>query len=179
VNAESVKNDPEDSAEVLDPAAALAAVTAERDQLAADKAELQDRLLRGQAEFQNLRRRIEKEKVEWHERAATEAVRTLLPILDDFERALRLEGAGKEYGRGMELIFQRLFDTLKKLGLEPIDSQGQPFDPHIHHAVEKHETEEIASDTVLEEYQRGYNFKGQLLRPAMVKVAVAPVSKPE
>jgi molecular chaperone GrpE len=79
----------------------------------------------------------------------------------------------------MELIFQRLFDTLKKLGLEPIDSQGQPFDPHIHHAVDKHETEDIASDTVLEEYQRGYNFKGQLLRPAMVKVAVAPVSKPE
>jgi molecular chaperone GrpE len=179
VNAESVKNDPEDSAEVVDAAAAIAAVTAERDQLAADKAEIQDRLLRGQAEFQNLRRRIEKEKVEWHERAATEAVRTLLPILDDFERALKVEGAGKEYGRGMELIFQRLFDTLKKLGLEPIDSQGQPFDPHIHHAVDKHETEEIASDTVLEEYQRGYNFKGQLLRPAMVKVAVAPVSKPE
>jgi molecular chaperone GrpE len=179
VNAESVKNDPEDSSEVLDPAAALAAVTAERDQLAAEKAEIQDRLLRGQAEFQNLRRRIEKEKVEWHERAATEAVRTLIPILDDFERALKVEGAGKEYGRGMELIFQRLFDTLKKLGLEPIDSQGQPFDPHIHHAVDKHETEAIASDTVLEEYQRGYNFKGQLLRPAMVKVAVAPVSKPE
>lgn len=179
MNAESVKNDPEDSAEVLDPAAALAAVSAERDQLTADKAELQDRLLRGQAEFQNLRRRIEKEKVEWHERAATEAVRTLLPILDDFERGLKIEGAGKEYGRGMELIFQRLFDTLKKLGLEPIDSQGQKFDPHIHHAVDKHETEEIASDTVLEEYQRGYNFKGQLLRPAMVKVAVAPVSKPE
>jgi molecular chaperone GrpE len=179
VNAESVKNDPEDSAEALDPVAALAAVTAERDQLAAEKAEIQDRLLRGQAEFQNLRRRIEKEKVEWHERAATEAVRTLLPVLDDFERALKVEGAGKEYGRGMELIFQRLFDTLKKLGLEPIDSQGQPFDPHIHHAVDKQETEEIASDTVLEEYQRGYNFKGQLLRPAMVKVAVAPVSKPE
>ena len=108
MNAESVKNDPDDSSEVLDPAAALAAVTAERDQLAAEKAEIQDRLLRGQAEFQNLRRRIEKEKVEWHERAATEAVRTLLPILDDFERALKVEGAGKEYGRGMELIFQRL-----------------------------------------------------------------------
>ena len=122
---------------MVDAASALAAVTAERDQLAAEKAELQDRYLRGQAEFQNLRRRIEKEKVEWHERAATEAVRTLIPILDDFERALKVEGAGKEYGKGMELIFQRLFDTLKKLGLEPIDSKGQPFDPHMHHAVEK------------------------------------------
>ncbi len=122
---------------------------------------------------------LKKEKVEWHEYAATEAVRTLIPILDDFERALKVEGAGKEYGKGMELIFQRLFDALKKLGLEPIDSQGQPFDPHIHHAVEKQETDEVAEDTVLEEYQRGYNFKGQLLRPAMVKVAVAPVLKPE
>ena len=179
MNGESVRDDPADSAEVLDQESALTALTAERDQLAAEKAEIYDRFLRGQAEFQNLRRRIEKEKVEWHERAATEAVRTLLPILDDFERALRVEGAGKEYGRGMELIFQRLFDALKKLGLEPIDSQGQPFDPHIHHAVEKQETEEAADDTVLEEYQRGYNFKGQLLRPAMVKVAVAPASKTE
>jgi molecular chaperone GrpE len=187
VKADTVKDDSPnstetstgDSAELADAASALAAVTAERDQLAAEKAEIQDRYLRGQAEFQNLRRRIEKEKVEWHERAATEAVRTLIPILDDFERALKVEGAGKDYGKGMELIFQRLFDTLKKLGLEPIDSQGQPFDPHIHHAVEKQETEDVADDTVLEEYQRGYNFKGQLLRPAMVKVAVAPVSKPE
>lgn len=187
MNAETVKDDPPNTtpgsivepAEAVDAASGLAAVTAERDQLVAEKAELQDRYLRSQAEFQNLRRRIEKEKVEWHERAATEAVRTLIPILDDFERALKVEGAGKEFGKGMELIFQRLFDTLKKLGLEPINSQGQPFDPHIHHAVEKQETKEVASDTVLEEYQRGYNFKGQLLRPAMVKVAVAPVPKSE
>jgi molecular chaperone GrpE len=183
VKAETVKDDPpnstEDSTELVDAASALAAVTAERDQLLAEKAELQDRHLRGQAEFQNLRRRIEKEKVEWHERAATEAVRTLIPILDDFERALKVHGAGKEYGKGMELIFQRLFDTLKKLGLEPIDSKGLPFDPHVHHAVEKQETEDVTGDTVLEEYQRGYNFKGQLLRPAMVKVAVAPASKTE
>jgi molecular chaperone GrpE len=179
VNAETVKDDSPGSTADSTEGAELAAVTAERDQLAADKAELHDRYLRSQAEFQNLRRRIEKEKVEWHERAATEAVRTLIPILDDFERALKVEGAGKEYGKGMELIFQRLFDTLKKLGLEPIDSQGQPFDPHVHHAVEKQETEGVSGDTVLEEYQRGYNFKGQLLRPAMVKVAVAPVSKTE
>jgi molecular chaperone GrpE len=183
VDAETLKDDSpnsaEDSTELIDAVSAIATVTAERDQLAAEKAEFQDRFLRSQAEFQNLRRRIEKEKVEWHERAATEAVRTLIPILDDFERALKLGGGGTEYGKGMELIFQRLFDTLKKLGLEPIDSQGQPFDPHVHHAVEKQETEEVSADTVLEEYQRGYNFKGQLLRPAMVKVAVAPASKSE
>lgn len=142
--------------------------------LAAEKAELNDRLLRGQAEFQNLRRRIEKEKAEWHEYAATGAVGALLPILDDFARALKVETADKDYAKGMELIYQRLLESLKKLGLEPIVSAGQPFNPHMHHAVDKFETEEVKDGTVLEEYQKGYNFKGRLLRPAMVKVAVAP-----
>lgn len=174
---------PEDPApaegEAADAAAAIAALTAERDNLAAEKAELQDRYLRGQAEFQNLRKRVEREKVEWYERASTGAVEALLPVLDDFERALKVKSADKKYAQGMELIFQRLFDTLKKLGLEPIASEGQPFDPHIHHAVEKAEMDGIEADTVLDEYQRGYNFKGQLLRPAMVKVAVAPAAKTE
>ncbi|HEY1760529.1 MAG TPA: nucleotide exchange factor GrpE [Bryobacteraceae bacterium] len=163
-----------DTSTVVDPSEALAALTAERDRLAAEKAEVQDRLLRSQAEFQNLRRRIEKEKAEWHEYAATEAVRALLPILDDFERALKIEAADKHYTKGMELIYQRLLESLKKLGLEPIVCVGQPFNPHVHHAVEKFETEDAPDGTVLEEYQRGYNFKGQLLRAAMVKVAAAP-----
>lgn len=160
-----------DSPAILDPVAEL---TAERDRLAAENAELQDRLLRSQAEFQNLRRRVEKEKVEWHEYAATEAVRALLPIFDDFERALKTECSDAGYAKGMELIYQRLFEALKKLGLEPIVSLGRPFDPHVHHAVEKMETDQAPADTVLEEYQRGYNFKGRLLRAAMVKVAVQP-----
>jgi molecular chaperone GrpE len=166
----------QDTSTITDAAESLAAVTAERDALAAEKAELQDRLLRGQAEFQNLRRRIEKEKIEWHEYAATEAVRALLPILDDFERALKVETTDKHYAKGTELIYQRLLESLKKLGLEPIVSMGQPFNPHMHHGVEKFETAEEADGTVLEEYQRGYNFKGQLLRPAMVKVAVTPAA---
>jgi molecular chaperone GrpE len=166
----------QDKATLTDPAESLAAVTAERDALAAEKAELHDRLLRSQAEFQNLRRRIEREKIEWHEYAATEAVRALLPILDDFERALKVETTDKHYAKGTELIYQRLLESLKKLGLEPIVCVGQPFNPHMHHAVEKFETTEAPDGTVLEEYQRGYNFKGQLLRAAMVKVAVAPAA---
>ena len=146
---------------------ALAAVTAERDQL-------QDRYLRGQAEFQNFRKRVERERVELFEFASTEAVRALLPVLDDFERALKAGCADKEYAAGMELIYQRFYETLKKLGLEPIVSQGQPFDPQIHHAVDSVETDEAPDHTVLEEFQRGYNFKGRLLRPAMVKVTVQP-----
>lgn len=166
-----------DGAQITDSAASLEAITGERDILAAEKAGLEDRCLRLQAEFQNLRRRNEKEKVEWHEYASTEAVRALLPILDDFERALKVECADKDYSRGMELIYQRLFDSLKKLGLEPITSLGQVFDPHVHHAVDRKESTDAADDTILEEYQRGYNFKGRLLRPAMVAVAVTPVSK--
>jgi len=152
----------------------LEAVTAERDQLAAEKAELQDRHLRAQAEFQNSRRRAEKERMEFAEYASMEAVRTLLPILDDFERALQIETADREYAKGMELIEQRFAAALQKLGLEPIVSQGQPFDPHVHHAVEMVETEEAPDQTILAEFQRGYNFKGRLLRAAMVKVAVRP-----
>jgi molecular chaperone GrpE len=142
--------------------------------LEAEKAELQDRLLRTQAEFQNLRRRGEKEKLELSEYASMEAVRSLLPILDDFQRALSVEHRADEYVKGMELIHQRFAAALEKLGLEPIDTVGQTFDPHTHHAVEMVETDEAADQTVLAEFQRGYNFKGRLLRPAMVKVAVTP-----
>ena len=183
MSAKSLKHKEEDGAveqetpTTADPVEAasdpLAEAVAERDTLKSENKELQDRLLRSQAEFQNLRRRVEKEKVEWHEYAATEAVRSLLPIFDDFERGLKAESSDQGYAKGMELIYQRLFDALKKLGLEPIVSVGRPFDPHVHHAVEKVETEEAPADTVLEEYQRGYNFKGRLLREAMVKVAVA------
>jgi molecular chaperone GrpE len=148
------------------------AAAAERELLLAEKSDLQDRLLRRQAEFDNYRRRAERERTEVVEYANTETVRSLLPILDDFERALKVESADKEYARGMELIYQRLSDSLKKLGIEPFTSAGQPFDPHLHHAVDMVETDEHADHTILEEYQRGYNFKGRLLRPAMVKVAV-------
>ena len=82
-----------------------------------------------------------------------------------------------EKEKGMELIHQRIYEALRKLGLEPLDSTGQPFDPHVHHAVEMVETGGAPDHTILDEYQRGYNFKGRLLRPAMVKVAVAPAAK--
>jgi molecular chaperone GrpE len=163
----------DDRTDVNSPAA-LEAITAERDRLASETSELQDRFLRFQAEFQNFRKRADKDRLEFSEYASMEAVRTLLPIIDDFERALQTETTDKTYAQGMDLIRQRLFDTLKKLGLEPINAQGEPFDPHVHHAVEMVETEDAPDHTVLAEFQRGYNFKGRLLRPAMVKVAVEP-----
>ncbi len=151
---------------------ALEAVTAERDRLIEEKNDLTDRLLRRQAEFDNFRRRAERDRADVLEFANTETVRSILPILDDFERALKVEGTGKEYARGMELIHQRLSDALKKLGLEPISAKGLKFDPNLHHAVDMLETDDVEDHTVLDEYQPGYNFRGRLLRPAMVKVAV-------
>jgi molecular chaperone GrpE len=153
-------------------AAQLAALAAERDQLEAEKLELADRLLRRTADFENFRRRIERERAELLEFASSTVVGELLPVLDDFERALQAGSSDKEYARGMELIYQRLLETLKRNGLEPLASVGQKFDPHLHHAVEMAADTDAEDQTILEERARGYNFKGRLLRPAMVKVAV-------
>jgi len=152
----------------------MAALAADRDQLAAEKAELKDRLLRSLADFDNFRRRAERDRSEYVQFAAMEIVRNLVPVLDDFERAMKAETADREYAKGIELIYQRLFETLKKAGLEPIEAAGKPFDPNLHQAVDRVQTGEVEDQTVLEEYQSGYNFKGKLLRPAMVKVAVKP-----
>jgi molecular chaperone GrpE len=152
----------------------LAAVTAERDQLAAEKTDLGDRLLRARAEFDNARRRTERERSEFLQFAAMDLVKDVLPVLDDFERAVKVETADRNYAKGVELIYQRLYETLKKLGLEPIEAAGRPFDPNLHQAVERVETDEAKDQTVLGEFQRGYNFKGKMLRPAMVRVAVKP-----
>jgi molecular chaperone GrpE len=144
---------------------------------AKEKAELEDLLRRRQAEFENFRRRAERERMDFAEYSGMEIVKSLLPIVDDFERALKAapaSGGGDEFVVGVELIYKRLLEALMKQGLEPINTEGQPFDPHFHQAVQRVEQEEAADGTILDEYQRGYNFKGKLLRPSMVKVAVRP-----
>lgn len=152
----------------------LLSVTGERDQLLMEKAELQDRLLRARAEFDNARRRAEGQRSEYLQFAAADLVKSLLPMLDDFERALKVETADRDYAKGVELIYQRLSETLKKMGLEPIETAGRPFDPNLHQAVERVQTGDVEDQAILGEFQRGYNFKGKLLRPAMVRVAVKP-----
>jgi len=163
---------PEAEAPAPDLTTTLRDLTGERDKLAAEKADLHDRLLRRQADFENFRRRTQRERAEYLEFAAAEALEALLPVVDDFERALKVECADKEYAKGLELIYQRFVDTLKKMGLEPVEAAGQRFDPNLHHAVEKVENPEAEEDSVIEELQRGYKFRGRLLRPAMVRVAV-------
>jgi len=163
-----------DTVTLQDPAQLLASLSAERDQLAKERDEYYDLLLRRTAEFENYRRRVERERRELIEFAGMEMVRELLPVLDDFERALEAQSGDPEYAKGIGLIHQRLLDTLKKLGLEPMSVKGEKFDPHRHEAVEMTPTEECEDQTIVEEYRRGYNFKGRLLRPAMVRVAVKP-----
>lgn len=136
-------------------------------------------MLRSQAEFDNARRRAERERSEFVQYAGMEMVREILPVVDDFQRALQSgaslnEGPAKVYIKGIELIYQRLVDRLTKVGLEPIDTAGKLFDPNLHQAVERVESSDEPDQTILSEFQRGYLFKGRLLRPSMVKVAVRP-----
>jgi molecular chaperone GrpE len=151
---------------------------AQIDALAQDKAALYDQLLRRQAEFENYRRRMEREKTESYARARGEVLLELLPVVDNFERALssleksETDAAGLRHG--IELIHKQFKDALTKFGLEPVESVGQVFDPHLHEAVTIEPTDEHEENTIIEEFQRGYKLGEKLLRPAKVKVAASP-----
>ena len=146
----------------------------ESQKLKVERDALVDRLARLQAEFENARKRGEREQQEFREYAVADAVKALLPSLDSFERALSTEADTTEFRNGVELIYKQLYDALLKMGLRPIPAEGEPFDPRFHQAVEMVNTSEAKDHEVLEELQRGYKFKDRLLRPAMVKVAQNP-----
>src|SRR6204780_1419597 len=146
----------------------------ELEKLKAERDSLLDRLARAQAEFENARRRASKEQQEFRDYAAVDAIKSLLPIIDSFERALRAKSDAADFRGGIELIYKQLQDALAKLGVRPVPAVGEPFDPHYHEAIEMVETADVADHEVLEELQRGYKFKDRLLRPAMVKVAKNP-----
>lgn len=141
-----------------------------------EKQELYDRLLRSQAELDNFRKRTQREKEEFQQFANTELIRSLLPVLDGFERAAQHRDAAvpEQFYKGLDLIYRQLADTLRRAGLEPLDAAGQIFDPELHQAVETVESEDRRDHEVVEELQRGYRLKHRLLRPAIVKVAVRP-----
>jgi len=172
--AEAVEQEGGENAIGIEESQAKPDLAAQLEALAAEKADLYDRLLRRQAEFENLRRRSEREKQEISEFAAMSVLTAVLPVMDDFERALGVECADREYVKGVELIYQRLSEALQKLGLEPIAVEGRKFDPNLHHAVQTVETREVEDHSIVDELQKGYNFRGKMLRPAMVKVAVTP-----
>jgi len=134
---------------------------------------LREQYIRKLADFENLRKRTEKEKQDFYRYSLSEIMKELLPVLDNFERALAAETErGEEFRKGVELIYKQLYEVLRKNGLTPIDDQGVAFDPQIHEAVMRDENSELPNHTVAELLQKGYFLHDRLLRPAMVKVAV-------
>jgi len=132
-----------------------------------------DRLLRKTAEFDNYRRRVERERAQVGEAAAADLLKELLPLVDNLERALKAEteNATDAYRRGVELIHQQLLEALRKRGVRPVEALGMDFDPHYHQAVAHEMSEGHREGEVIEEFSRGYMLGDRLLRPAMVKVA--------
>jgi molecular chaperone GrpE len=170
-----VELDPEHELPAAEDARDGASAATEFDKLKTERDGLLDRLARLQAEFENARKRTAREQHEFREYAVTDALKTLLPTLDSFERALHTSASDKsEFRSGVELIYKQLQDALAKLGLRPIPAKGEPFDPHLHQAIEMVDTEEAEDNHVLEELQRGYKLKDRLLRPSMVMVARNP-----
>jgi molecular chaperone GrpE len=144
---------------------------AELQRVKADRDSLYDRLARAQAEFDNARRRAAKEQQDFRDFATVDAIKSILPVIDSFERALQAKSDPADFRTGVNLIYKQLQDALAKLGVSPIPAKGEQFDPHVHEAIEMVEVSDVPDHEVLEEWQRGYKFKDRLLRPAMVKVA--------
>lgn len=167
---EQVREEPEigDGGESAAAPDAMTALKAERDAL-------YDRLLRQTAEFDNYRKRIERERRETREAAAVDLITDLLPLVDDLERALAVDaGPGAAaYRQGVEIIYKQLMDLLQKRGVEPVQAVGTAFDPHVHQAVAHEASPDHHDGDVIEELRRGYRIGNRLLRPAMVKVAKA------
>lgn len=158
------------------PAAGPATEPAQADQvqkLVAEKQDLTNSLVRLQADFDNYRKRTEKERDQARHRGVEHLVEQLLPVLDGFDRALAAhdDPAYEDYRKGFELIRKQLWDLLAKQGVHRIESVGKEFDPNVHHAVEHVPTNDYPDGAVVDEFQPGYTFHHRVLRPAMVRVA--------
>ena len=133
--------------------------------------ELTDRLKRSMAEFDNFRKRTEKEKSGMYIVGAKEIIENMLPVVDNFERGLAQAPEGDAFAEGMQMIYKQLMTTLEGLGVEVIEAVGKEFDPDFHNAVMHVEDEEAGENIIVEEFQKGYTYKGFVVRHSMVKVA--------
>ena len=165
----------ENGAPPTEPAGGAKDLSALAEKLRAERDALYDRLLRKQAELENLRKRSQREKEDFLHHATADLILALLPTLDAFDRALRHREATvpEQFYQGLELIHRELTDVLSRAGLTALDTLGKTFDPHLHQAVETVEAPNHRDQEIVEELQRGYKLKQRLLRPAVVKVAVA------
>jgi molecular chaperone GrpE len=154
----------------------LVRLQTEKDELAAKYSAA----VRQLADLDNARKRIERERREDSARAVAHVIEPMLPVLDGFERALAAHSdpAYEDYRKGFELIYRQLLEALGKFGLERIEAQGRPFDPHVHQAVERVESNEYEDGTVVEDMRHGYKLRERVLRPALVRVAFRSTPEP-
>ena len=157
--------DDDDAAEVAATAGSTAALRSELDQE-------RDRYLRLRADFDNYRKRMERDREELSRTSLAAPMRELLPVVDNLERALAAPGSAEDVRGGVELIARQFSEVLRRFGLAEVPALGQPFDPRLHEAVSREESDEVDRPTVVAEFQRGYWLNDRLLRPAMVRVAV-------
>lgn len=134
--------------------------------------DVRDRYLRTLADFENYRKRADREKADFFKYALAGTIKDLLPVLDNFDRALEHAEEGDDFHKGVSLIYKQLFDVLRKHGLRPIEESGVHFDPNVHEGVVTEENPSLPSHTVVAILQKGYFLHDRLLRPALVKVAV-------
>ena len=134
--------------------------------------ELEDRVKRQMAEFENFRKRTDKEKSQMFDMGAKSVIEKILPVIDNFERGLENvpEGCDEAFAEGMNKIYKQMTAELEKIGVKPIEAVGQPFDPNIHNAVMQTESDEYETGTVAQELQKGYMYRDTLIRPSMVSV---------
>ncbi|HUM69660.1 MAG TPA: nucleotide exchange factor GrpE [Chloroflexota bacterium] len=140
----------------------------------AEAADYKDRWLRGQAEFANARKRMEKERIELYSMATADVIKKLLPVLDDFERALATAPENireNTWLEGIELVQRKLFTILENFNVTPIEAVGQPFDPNWHEAITQEATDEYKSGDICRELQKGYKIGDRVIRPSLVAVA--------
>jgi len=150
--------------------------TPEIDTLRREIADLRDRSLRTLADFDNFRKRAERERQEVRRYALLEPLREFLPIADNLERALSAGGSAEDLKRGVELILRQMQELLRRFGVREVSADGEAFNPMVHEAVARTESDQVTMPTVTETLVRGYTLHDRLLRPAMVKVAVPPES---
>jgi molecular chaperone GrpE len=155
------------------PAEAPAA-RAELDQLKGERDQLLDRLARLQAEFENARKRAERERIEFRDYAVGSVVEQFLPVVDNFELALKSTGTAEQLRHGVELIVKQMEEILRGLQVNSIPSVGEQFDPRFHEALGSVERDDLPDQQVAEEVRRGYKLRERLLRPALVRVAHNP-----
>ena len=176
----ATEESPDANGDAAEPLVAVETATVpqeEYDRLKAERDLLFDRLARLQAEFDNSRKREAKERADFRDFSVANAVEQFLPVLDNFQLALKSQGSAEQLRAGVELIVKQMEEALRGLNVQPVETVGTTFDPKVHEALEMVERNDLPDHQVFEEVRRGYRIRDRLLRPALVRVASNPQQK--